>query len=106
VASFADRLIAVRAKAGLSQYALAKRAGLTKQALSLLESGGNDPRWETVQRLALALGVSCDAFRDPELTLPPQGPLPRMGRPPKAKPAEQAPASRKPRGRRAKGKER
>jgi transcriptional regulator with XRE-family HTH domain len=104
VASFADRLIGVRVKAGLSQYALAKRAGLTKQALSLLESGENDPRWQTVQRLALALGVSCDAFRDPELTLPPQGPRPRMGRPPKGNPVNQAPASRKPRGGKANGK--
>ena len=81
MASFADRLAAVRAEAGLSQYALAKRAGVSKQALSLLELGEREPNWETVQRLALALGVDCRAFVDTALTLPPEGPPAQMGRP-------------------------
>jgi transcriptional regulator with XRE-family HTH domain len=65
---FATRLQALREKAGLSQYALAKLSGLSKQALSSLELGLREPNWNTVQRLAAALGVSCDDFMDPALT--------------------------------------
>jgi transcriptional regulator with XRE-family HTH domain len=91
--AFAVLLAAVRRRAGVSQYALARRSGVSKQALSLLEKGDREPSWETVQRLALALGVDCSAFQDPDLTLPPQGPPPRMGRPPKGQP--EAPAQRR-----------
>jgi transcriptional regulator with XRE-family HTH domain len=96
---FARALREHREAAGLSMYALAKRTGLTKQAVSRLEQGDREPTWTTVQRLALALGVDCTAFVDPALTLPPEPPPARMGRPPKVKPeAEQAPP-KKPRGR-------
>lgn len=99
MAAFADRLTAVRERAGLSQYALAKRSGVSKQALSLLELGEREPNWETVQRLALALGVDCREFVDPALTLPPEGPPARMGRPPKAEPeAPLPPVEAKPSG--------
>src|SRR4051812_20225715 len=54
--SFADRLRALREGQGLSQYALAKRSGISKQALSNLELSNREPTWVTVQRLALALG--------------------------------------------------
>jgi transcriptional regulator with XRE-family HTH domain len=87
---FAGRLKDLREGAGLSQYALAKRSGLSKQALSNLELGAREPTWETVQRLALALGVDCRAFVDPGLTLPPERPATGRGRPPKHK-AESAP---------------
>jgi transcriptional regulator with XRE-family HTH domain len=83
--SFAERLNVALRESGLTMYALAKRSGVSKQNMSKLAAGRREPTWETVQRLALALGVSCDAFRDPELTLPPQGPPPRKGRPPKGK---------------------
>ncbi|OAI54875.1 hypothetical protein AYO44_14085 [Planctomycetaceae bacterium SCGC AG-212-F19] len=65
---FANRLQSIREKAGLSQYALAKLSGLSKQALSNLELGNREPNWNTVQRLAAALGVSCDDFIDPAVT--------------------------------------
>ncbi len=93
MASFADRLTALRDRAGLSKYALAQRSGITKQALSLLEQGEREPTWETVQRLALALGVDCRAFVDPGLALPPEQPPARRGRPPKAGPAPATPAT-------------
>jgi transcriptional regulator with XRE-family HTH domain len=64
---FANRLQSLRERAGLSQYALAKLSGLSKQALSNLELGQREPNWNTVQRLATALSVSCDFFIDPVL---------------------------------------
>ena len=67
---FAERLQTEREKAGLSQYALSKRSGLSKQALSQLEMGIREPAWGTVQRIALALGIDCRAFADPGLPMP------------------------------------
>jgi transcriptional regulator with XRE-family HTH domain len=96
--SFAARLKALREVAGLSQYALANRSGLSKQALSQLELGRREPTWATVQLLAAALGVSCEKFNDPALR-PPEPPAepPRRGRPRKAmaenQSAEEPPAS-------------
>ncbi len=88
--AFAVRLKTIREAAGLSQYALAQRSGLTKQALSRLELGEREPTWETVQLLAVALGVDCREFVDPGIKPPPAAePKPR-GRP--RKPAD-APAS-------------
>jgi transcriptional regulator with XRE-family HTH domain len=89
--TFADRLRACRQGKALSQYALAKRSGLTKQALSRLELGQRDPTWTTVQLLAAALGVSCEAFTVP-VELPVVVPA-RPGRPPRA---EARPAARRP----------
>src|SRR5262249_27625391 len=70
MSTFAQRLKAAREKAGLSMYALAKKAGVSKQGLFSLEAGINEPTWSTVQRLAAALGVDCTEFVDPGLQLP------------------------------------
>lgn len=67
--SFAARLNRPREEAGLSQYELAKRTGLTRQTFSRLEMGQSVPTWPTVQLLARALGVDCTAFIDPALQL-------------------------------------
>jgi len=72
----------------LSQYALAKKSGVTKQVLSRLELGTNGPSWETVQLLALALGVSCQTFVNDTLALPESSPRGKPGRPHKAEQAE------------------
>jgi transcriptional regulator with XRE-family HTH domain len=77
---FAKRLRNARLAAGLSKYALAKQAGLSKQALSRLEAGDNEPTWNTVQLLAAALGVSCEEFLDPGIKPPGAKTKPR-GRP-------------------------
>lgn len=62
--TFSSRLRALRAEAGLSQAALAERAGLTTLGVSQLETGRRrDPSWQTVQALAAALEVSTEAFR-------------------------------------------
>jgi transcriptional regulator with XRE-family HTH domain len=60
---FATKLRELRKAAGLTPYALAKKAGLTKQALYRLEESDNEPTWATVQKIAAALGVSCEAFQ-------------------------------------------
>jgi transcriptional regulator with XRE-family HTH domain len=73
---------------GLTQYGLAVAAGLTPAAVAKLEQGATaDPGWLTVCKLADALGVSTEAFRDehtPEA--PPRGP----GRPRKVSPRGKA----------------
>lgn len=57
-------LRAHRARAGLSQPALAARAGVPVGTLRNLEQGiRTNPEWETVQRLAAALGCATDDLR-------------------------------------------
>jgi len=68
--TFGAVLLRLREAAGMSAYELAKRAGLTRQAISFLETGDREPSWATVQRLAKALGLSCEAFEDEGLVLP------------------------------------
>lgn len=63
VVAFKDRLRELREAAGLTQYALAKKAGISKQAMNRLENGSNQPTWDTVQLLATALGVSTEVLR-------------------------------------------
>jgi transcriptional regulator with XRE-family HTH domain len=90
--SFAERLRTLREAAGMSQYSLAKRSGLSKQALSNLELGRREPNWITVQRIAAALGVDCTEFNDPTVLLPPvDEPSRKAGRPKKETPGEPKP---------------
>ena len=84
MSAFADLLRAERERQGLSLYALARKAGLSRQALSLLESGQREPAWNTVQVLAMALGVDCRTFADASITLPDATPAAPRGRPRKA----------------------
>jgi HTH-type transcriptional regulator/antitoxin HipB len=51
----------LREEAGISQSALAERAGVSASHLSQLEASLRaDPRWGTITALTLALGVSLD----------------------------------------------
>jgi transcriptional regulator with XRE-family HTH domain len=93
--SFAERLRSLRETAGLSQYALSRQAGLSKQALSHLELGIREPTWQTVQLLAVALGVSTDAFVDPNLKPAPAEPARPRGRPRKTEGTEVPAAPKK-----------
>src|SRR4051794_1398119 len=94
---FATQLQSLREAAGLSQYELARRTGLTRQTLSRLEMGDREPGWETVQLLAKALGVPCTDFIDPKVKLPDGEANPPRGRPrkPEAEPSAQKGKGRK-----------
>jgi transcriptional regulator with XRE-family HTH domain len=60
--TFADRLQALRKRAGVTQYRLAQLSGVSKQTLSRLELGTAQPSWDTVQALARGLGIEVGAF--------------------------------------------
>lgn len=62
--SFGATLRRLREAAGLSGQQLAEKAGTTRQTVHSLESGKYGPTWEVVQKLAAALGVPTDTFRD------------------------------------------
>ena len=87
----------VNPNASDSKYRLAELSGITSQALSLLELGTRLPNWETVQRLAKALGVSCEEFNDPALQLPEAQPPKKAGRPRKDQGEEPPAEGKKPR---------
>jgi transcriptional regulator with XRE-family HTH domain len=55
---FKDKLRTLREKAHLSQCELAEQTGISQGAISLLESGRNNPRPITVKMLANVLHVS------------------------------------------------
>jgi predicted ATPase/transcriptional regulator with XRE-family HTH domain len=60
--TFAEQLRTHRRAAGLSQAALAHRAEMNPRSIKYLESGSRQPYPDTIQRLAVALGLS-DAQR-------------------------------------------
>lgn len=64
---FGRRLRALREAAGLSLAELGERSGLNKDHLWQLEVGRRaDPSWQTLTRLADALGLGIEAFRQPK----------------------------------------
>jgi putative molybdopterin biosynthesis protein len=65
-----NRVRALREAAGLSQGELANRAGITRQAVSAIESGGYVPNTAVALRLSQALGCSVeDLFRINDISL-------------------------------------
>jgi transcriptional regulator with XRE-family HTH domain len=95
---FADRLQRLREAKGMSQYALSKATGLSRQTMSQLEKGSFEPSWVTVQLLCMALGVDCREFADPGLRLPDPAPARPRGRPAKGAGASGKPAKGKGKG--------
>lgn len=75
--AFGRRLRELREAAGLTLAALGERAGMSYQNVARLERGDRDPTWPTLIRLADALGVGLDAFRDPRVSGRPPAPEPR-----------------------------
>jgi transcriptional regulator with XRE-family HTH domain len=107
--AFGVRLRQLREAAGLSQEALAERAGLHRFGVAKLERGEREPSWATVRALAKALGVNCLAFESDDVATTEDQLRPR-GRPRKLdtsvgsdlatpQPEDMPPAQRKPRGR-------
>jgi transcriptional regulator with XRE-family HTH domain len=54
----AKRLTKLRAQQGLTQAALAERAGVTRSYIGRLEIGRHDPQLSTLYKLAKALRIS------------------------------------------------
>jgi transcriptional regulator with XRE-family HTH domain len=67
IVPLADRIKALREAAGLSQMALAVRAGIALSALTKIEQGAaQHPRYDTIRAIARALGITeFAAFDDP-----------------------------------------
>ena len=55
-----DRIRIQRARLRMSQGELAKKVGISQNALSAIEAGDTDPRASRIKPLAKALGVSTD----------------------------------------------
>jgi transcriptional regulator with XRE-family HTH domain len=53
-----DKIKYIRQQKNLSQYTLAKKAGVAQSTLSYIEKGAKQPRFETLQALCIALGVT------------------------------------------------
>jgi transcriptional regulator with XRE-family HTH domain len=62
VSGFADLLRGLRAEAGLTQAALAERAGLGLSTVQQYEQGWREPTYGVLVKLAEGLGVSLQAF--------------------------------------------
>jgi transcriptional regulator with XRE-family HTH domain len=79
-----DRLKQLRTAANLSQQALAIKAGLSVSAVVKLEAGGiPNPRVNTLQAIARALGVKVDDLLEEEEEPGPKAeepPAPKRGR--------------------------
>jgi transcriptional regulator with XRE-family HTH domain len=83
---FGGQLTALREARRMSQAELARRSGVSRQGLGHLEAGTREPSWETVQRLAAALGVGYADLAYPTLDLPAAPaptPRPKRGKPKK-----------------------
>jgi transcriptional regulator with XRE-family HTH domain len=59
------RLRLWRERKALSQQELAERAGITRAALSRIESGQAEPHPRTTRKLAKALGLQPDDLMEP-----------------------------------------
>lgn len=57
----AELLRQARTRAGLSQRALAERAGTAQSVVARIENGQSSPTWETLQRLLTATGLEINA---------------------------------------------
>jgi transcriptional regulator with XRE-family HTH domain len=60
-----DLVKEARRRAGLTQRALAERAGTTQSAIARLETGQTNPSFELVLRLIKLCGFRLDVFLDP-----------------------------------------
>lgn len=72
---FGHRLRSIREAKGLGQTELGTLAGMTPQQVAKYERGVSEPSWSVVLRLAGALGVGTDEFRDtsaPDADPPPR----------------------------------
>lgn len=67
--NFAESLRAELDRAGMTAYELANRTGLSHGSMSRLLSGKQLPGWWAVVQIALALDISLDVLRTPDIQL-------------------------------------
>ena len=58
-----------RSRAGLSQRALARRAGTAQSVIARIEGGQTSPTWETLERLLAAADVDINAQLEPRVVV-------------------------------------
>ncbi len=58
-----------RTRAGLSQRALARRAGTAQSVVARIESGQSSPTWETLERLLAAANLAVHARVEPRVVV-------------------------------------
>ena len=59
-----DRIRQAREQADISQAELARRIGISKNAMNTIEGGQSDPRVSRIVAIARVLGVSTDTLLD------------------------------------------
>lgn len=62
--TFGERLKAIREGKAMTQEALADASAVHRVQIARYESGKAVPTWDLVQKLAKALGVTCEAFAE------------------------------------------
>ena len=65
----AELLLQVRTRAGLSQRALAARAGTAQSAVARIEGGQTSPTWSTLERLLKAANYDVVAHAEPSVVV-------------------------------------
>ena len=65
----AELLRQARARAGLSQRALAARAGTAQSAVARIERGQTSPTWSTLERLLKAANYDVVAHAEPSVVV-------------------------------------
>ena len=67
-ASIGENIRRIRIRKGLSQKELAEKAGMSNVLLNNYEHGLRNPKAETLQRIAQALGVSPEVLQGEEMS--------------------------------------
>lgn len=57
-----DDLIELRIRKHMTQEKLAKAAGVSKQTITRMETGTRTPQFDTIEKVAAALGTDSDSF--------------------------------------------
>lgn len=71
-----ERIRALRTQRGLTQEALCERAGISRDAVTRIESGSRVPTIDTLDRLAKGLGVSVSELVQTSPLKAPKQPMP------------------------------
>lgn len=70
--AFGRRLAELLASRKITVYELGQRTGVDRKGLARILRGETRPSWEAAEKIAAALGVSLDEFRDAGVELPDQ----------------------------------